>query len=106
MLEPIRDPLKIYSFVLLPRVKIQRPPCVIGRNTVDCIRSGLYFGWLEMLRGLVGRIRAEFDRPVTVVATGGLARTFAEDADFADHFETNLMLDGLNLIDQKWENFS
>lgn len=88
---------------LLPRVKIQRPPSAIGRNTVDCIRSGLYFGWLEMLRGLTVRLKAEFEQPVTLIATGGLARTFAEDADFADHFETNLILEGLNLIDQKWE---
>lgn len=86
---------------LLPRVKIERPPNVIGRNTVDCIRSGLYFGWLEMLRGLAQRVKAEFDQPVTVIATGGLARTFAEEVDFADHFESNLILEGLNLIDQR-----
>ncbi len=87
----------------LPQVSVKKPPSVIGRNTVDCIRSGLYFGWLEMIRGLVDRIRSEFEDPLTVITTGGWARTFADDSSFADHIEPNLTLEGLALVDRAWE---
>ncbi len=90
---------------LLPQVSVRKPPSVIGSNTVDCIRSGLYYGWLEMTRGLVQRIKREFDRPVEVITTGGLSRVFADDADFVDHVEPYLTLDGLKWIDEKWDTF-
>ena len=88
---------------LLPQVSVKKPPSVIGRNTVDCIRSGLYFGWLEMIRGLVDRVRSEFEDPLTVIMTGGWARNYADDLGFADHLEPNLTLEGLALIDREWE---
>jgi type III pantothenate kinase len=89
---------------LLPQVAIRKPPSVIGRNTVDCIRSGLYYGWLEMTQGLVDRIRREFEQPLTVIATGGLAAVFAGDAAFADHIEPQLTLEGLAWIEERWED--
>lgn len=89
---------------LLPQVTVKKPPSVIGKNTVDCIRSGLYFGWLEMIQGLVSRVKAEFSGKVTVVTTGGLARTFAEDWAFADCVEPNLTLEGLQLVDERWND--
>ncbi|MCA9446277.1 MAG: type III pantothenate kinase [Candidatus Omnitrophica bacterium] len=91
---------------LLPQVSVRKPPSVIGSNTVDCIRSGLYFGWLEMIRGLAERIKKEFDQPVQVITTGGLSRVFAEDADFVDHIEPHLTLEGLCGIDRNWEELS
>lgn len=90
---------------LLPQVSVRKPPSVIGRNTVDCIRSGLYYGWLEMTRGLVNRIRSEFDRKMEVITTGGLSRLYAEDADFVDRVEPHLTLEGFQLIDRDWESF-
>lgn len=90
---------------LLPQVSVKKPPSVIGRNTIDCIRSGLYFGWLEMTRGLVNRIRSEFDRKMEVITTGGLSRLYAEEADFVDRVEPHLTLDGLQWIDRDWESF-
>ncbi len=90
---------------LLPQVSIRKPPSVIGSNTVDCIRSGLYFGWLEMIRGLVSRVKAEFSQPVQVITTGGLASVFTDDADFIDHSEPHLTLEGLKKVDEMWETF-
>jgi type III pantothenate kinase len=90
---------------LLPQVTVRKPASVIGRNTVDCIRSGLYYGWLEMIRGLVRRVQAEFGARLTVITTGGLAATFADDSDFVDHVEPTLTLDGLCWIDERWEEF-
>jgi len=90
---------------LLPQVSVRKPPSVIGSNTVDCIRSGLYFGWLEMIRGLTVRIKNEFEEPVTVITTGGLSQVFSEDADFIDFSEPHLTLEGLMRVDEMWERF-
>lgn len=91
---------------LLPQVTVRKPKSVIGTNTVDCIRSGLYYGWLEMTRGLVARIRKEFFKPLTVIATGGVSEVFAGDSDFVDSVEPTLTLEGLAGIDREWERFS
>ncbi len=90
---------------LLPQVSVRKPPSVIGRNTVDCIQAGLYYGWLEMTRGLIKRISKAVCGKVTVISTGGLSSIFAEDSDFADFIEPNLTLEGLSLIDSRWESF-
>ena len=91
---------------LLPQVSVRKPTSVIGRNTVNCIQSGLYYGWLEMIRGLVERIRREMEVDVTVITTGGLSSVFADDSGFADHVEPALTLDGLYLIDTYWERYN
>jgi type III pantothenate kinase len=90
---------------LLPQVSVKKPASVIGRNTIDCIQSGLYYGWLEMTRGLVERISRSLGGKVTVITTGGLSSVFAEDSNFADHIEPALTLDGLCLIDSRWESY-
>ena len=60
----------------LPRVVVERPKQVIGTTTVDCMHSGIFWGYVGLIEGLVSRIKAEFGRPMKVVSTGGLAPVF------------------------------
>ncbi|HXP95677.1 MAG TPA: type III pantothenate kinase [Telmatospirillum sp.] len=79
----------------LPRVAIGRPKSVIGKATVPAMRSGIYWGYVGLINGLVGRIQKEFGAPMTVVATGGLAPLFAEATDVIQHLDFDLTLRGL-----------
>jgi type III pantothenate kinase len=60
----------------LPRVVVARPGQVIGTTTVDCMHSGIFWGYVGLIEGLVARIKSEFGRPMKVVSTGGLAPVF------------------------------
>ncbi|MEW5938806.1 MAG: type III pantothenate kinase [Chloroflexota bacterium] len=84
----------------LARVDIQRPPSVIGRNTVHAMQSGLLFGYVSMVEGMVARFRAELGKDMKVIATGGLAEIVAKETDVIDIIAPWLTLDGLRLI---WE---
>lgn len=86
----------------LPRVDVRRPPHAIGQSTVDAMQSGLFFGYVEMVDGLVRRIRAELEdgARAVVVATGGLAAVLARETTSIQHVDPNLTLHGLRLI---WE---
>lgn len=82
----------------LPRVDLQRPPSVIGKNTVHAMQSGLLFGYVSLVEGMVGRFRAELGREMKVIATGGLAELIAEQTDIFDVIAPWLTLDGLRII--------
>ncbi len=82
----------------LPRVEIRRPDKVIGRNTVQSMQSGLFFGYLGLIEGLLSRLREELDLEARVVATGGLAPVFAQEFDGFDSVDPFLTLEGLRLI--------
>jgi type III pantothenate kinase len=62
----------------LPRIGIGRPQAVIGRSTVPAMQSGIYWGYVGMIEGLVARVQAEYGHPLKVIATGGLAPLLAE----------------------------
>jgi type III pantothenate kinase len=79
----------------LPRVAIGRPKSVIGKATVPAMRSGIYWGYVGLIEGLVKRITVEFGEEMIVVATGGLAPLFAEATDVIDHLQSDLTLRGL-----------
>lgn len=79
----------------LPRVAIGRPKSVIGKATVPAMRSGIYWGYVGLIEGLVKRITAEFGEEMIVVATGGLAPLFAEATGVIDHLHSDLTLRGL-----------
>ena len=83
----------------LPRVDVRRPDRVIGTSTLGSIRSGLYFGYVAMVEGLVARLRDEIrgDQPAVCVATGGLAGTIAGETAAIDHVSPDLTLHGLCL---------
>ncbi|MBR0551479.1 type III pantothenate kinase [Stakelama marina] len=84
----------------LPRIAIEAPAndSVIGRNTVEQMNIGVYWGYIAMMEGLTARMKAEIGRPVKVVATGGLAILFEKHTDIFDAVETDLTLQGLALL--------
>lgn len=84
----------------LPRVDIRRPPSVIGRTTEHAMQSGLLFGYVAMVEGMVARFRQELGDDMKVIATGGLADLIAAETDVVDVVAPWLTLDGLRLI---WE---
>ena len=85
----------------LPRIGIGRPQAVIGRATVPAMQSGIYWGYVGLIEGLVGRIQAEWDSPLKVVATGGLAPLLAEGTNVIGIINPDLTLDGLRLLAER-----
>ncbi len=87
----------------LPRVDVRRPDEVIGTSTVASMQSGLYFGYVAMVEGIVGRLRSALadGPPAVCVATGGLAGTIAGETAAIDHVDANLTLHGLRLVWQR-----
>ena len=83
---------------LLPRVAIHRAQTVIGTDTVPAMQSGLYWGYVGLIEGLVVRIKAEYGKPMKVVATGGLAHLFERDISAIEHVDPDLTVHGLILI--------
>jgi len=79
-------------------VDLRPPREVIGRNTEESIRSGLYLGYLSMIEGLIERINATLDEPAPIVATGGLASVFAGDLKALHAVDPGLTLEGLRLV--------
>ena len=82
----------------LPTIAIRRPATVIGRDTVPAMQSGLFWGYVGLIEGLVERIRAEFGEPMRVIATGGLAPLFAGATSVIEAVDPDLTLWGLRLI--------
>src|SRR5580692_5631508 len=80
---------------LLPRVAIHRAQKVIGRDTISSMQSGVYWGYVGLIGGLIERIKAEYGQPMTVVATGGLAHLFRPDLPAIDHVDPDLTMRGL-----------
>jgi type III pantothenate kinase len=83
---------------LLPRVAVERTQSVIGRDTVPAMQSGLYWGYVGLIEGLVTRIKSEHGKPMTVIATGGLAALFQKQIAVIDHVDPDLTINGLMLI--------
>jgi type III pantothenate kinase len=82
----------------LPHIDVTRPDRVIGTNTVDCMKSGVFWGYVGLIDGICARIKAERGRAMTVIATGGLAPLFQQgDAGF-DGVEKDLTMHGLTVI--------
>jgi type III pantothenate kinase len=84
----------------LPRIDLQRPPSVIGRNTIHAMQSGLLFGYVSMVEGMVARFKAELGNGMKVIATGGMAEVIAKETQVVDFIAPWLTLDGLRMI---WE---
>ncbi len=84
----------------LPRIGIGRPQTVIGRATVPAMQSGIFWGYIGMIEGLIGRISAEFDSPapMRVIATGGLAPLFSEGTALISRIDPDLTLEGLRML--------
>ena len=85
----------------LPRVELARPRSVIGKNTEMSMQSGILFGFVGQVEGIVTRIKDELGEDALVVATGGLAEPISRESDCIDVVDLNLTLDGLLIIHQK-----
>ena len=82
----------------LPHVDVTMPEKVIGTNTVACIQSGIFWGYIGLTQGIVDKIRQERGRAMKVIATGGLAPLFNQGFDLFDAIEDDLTMHGLRLI--------
>ncbi|HQT63215.1 MAG: pantothenate kinase [Acidocella sp. 20-57-95] len=82
----------------LPRIGIGRPQSVIGRSTIPAMRSGIYWGYIGLIEGLLVRIAGEFGKPLKAIGTGGLAPLFAEGTTKLSVIDPDLTLDGLRML--------
>jgi type III pantothenate kinase len=82
----------------LPRVEINCPPQVIARNTVNSMQSGLFYGYVGLVDGIVGRMKQETREKPWVMATGGLASLIAPQSQTIDEVDNSLTLEGLRII--------
>jgi type III pantothenate kinase len=80
---------------MLPRIAIQRPEKVIGKDTVSNMQSGVFWGYIALIEGLVARIKAEWGKPMTVIGTGGVASLFEGATPAIDVFDSDLTIRGL-----------
>ena len=82
----------------LPRVELVRPQTAIGRNSVSAMQSGIIFGYVGLIEGIVVRMRKELGGTAKVIATGGLADVICRETDIVDALEPDLTLVGLRLV--------
>lgn len=82
----------------LPEVAVAKPERVIGKSTVGAMRSGMYWGYIGLIEGIIARIREEYGKPMTTVATGGLAGLYAKSTAAIEHLDADLTMEGLRLI--------
>jgi type III pantothenate kinase len=79
----------------LPRVAIQRPEHVIGKDTVGAMQAGVFWGYIGLIEGLISRIKEEYGQPMKVVATGGVVSLFEGATDAIDIFDGDLTIRGM-----------
>ena len=82
----------------LPHVDVTKPQKVIGTNTVACMQSGVFWGYVGLVRGICDQIKAEYERPMRIISTGGLAPLFQQGDTLFDHFDEFLTIHGLRVI--------
>ena len=84
----------------LPHIDVAKPLKAIGTNTVACMQSGVYWGYVGLIEGIVREVRRERDHPMKVIATGGLASLFAQGTELFNAIEDDLTMHGLVLINE------
>jgi type III pantothenate kinase len=82
----------------LPHVDVTKPQRVIGTNTVACMQSGIFWGYVGLVREVCDRIKGERNRPMTIIGTGGLAPLFGQGDVLFDRIEDDLTIHGLTVI--------
>lgn len=85
----------------LPQISLEAPKSVIGKNTIDCMRSGVVFGNASMIDGMIDRFNAEMGEELKVIATGGLAPTIVCHCNHDILLDENMVLEGLNILYKK-----
>lgn len=79
----------------LPRIAIEKPQRVLGKDTVGAMQSGVFWGYIDLIDGLVERLKAEYGHPMTVIATGGVTSLFDGAARTIDHYDPDVTIRGL-----------
>ncbi|WP_157015038.1 type III pantothenate kinase [Mesorhizobium xinjiangense] len=79
----------------LPRVALKKPDRVVGNDTVSAMQSGVFWGYIALVEGMITRIKAERQEDMTVVATGGIAALFHDATDVIHHFDPDVTIRGL-----------
>lgn len=87
----------------LTRVEIKRPPSVIATNTTEAVQSGIYFGYVGLIDGIISRIKEKMETKPKVVATGGVAKLICVETSFIDEVNPFLTLEGLRIIYRRRE---
>ena len=82
----------------LPHVDVTMPPKIVGTNTVDCMQSGIFWGYVGLVRGICDRVKGECGRPMKVIGTGGLAPLFDQGDGLFDLIDADLTMHGLTVI--------
>lgn len=85
----------------LPRIEIMKPPHIVGTNTVHAMQSGVLYGYVGQVEGIVSRIKKQAKKEPMVIATGGLCSLISRETDVIDHVDTFLTLKGLYIIYQR-----
>ena len=85
----------VNATALLPRIVVEKPQQVIGTTTVACMHTGVFWGYVGLIEGIVARIRKEFGRPMKVLSTGGLAPVFDGATDVIDQVVPDITARGL-----------
>src|SRR5262249_40266572 len=80
---------------MLPRIAVAAPPRVIGKNTLEAMQSGIFWGYVGLIEGVIGRVQKEFGAPLTVIATGGLAPLFVNATPVIRRLEPEITMRGL-----------
>jgi type III pantothenate kinase len=79
----------------LPRIAIEKPQRVLGKDTVGAMQSGVFWGYIDLIDGLVDRVKAEYGEPMTVIATGGVTSLFDGATRTIDHYDPDVTIRGL-----------
>lgn len=82
----------------LPRIEIRKPKQAIGRTTVSSMQSGLYFGYIGLVTNIIDEVRKEIGKNAKVIATGGFGGEITPEVPAIDHYEPDLILEGLKII--------
>ena len=82
----------------LPSIAITKPDAVVGQGTVSAMQSGIFWGYIGLIEGLVSRIKMELDQEMTVIATGGLASLFSCGCEVIYGIDENLTIKGLQMV--------
>lgn len=82
----------------LPEIAIAKPQQVMGKNTISAMQSGIYWGYVSMIEGMISRLKKEQGSDLKVIATGGLSSLFSKATDAIEHHKPDLTIEGLRLI--------
>ncbi len=82
----------------LPEVSIKKPENIIGRNTVESMQAGIFYGYVSLVDGMIGRLKNSMDTEPAVVSTGGFSEIITEESEMIQHADKYLTLKGLNIL--------